>query len=101
MPRRRAMASRSITLLKALMEIIELTRLFCGEAAWQKFVLLVSENWEHFPDQEELLNAVNGDVDIAKVIAFTAFSYFGHYFISSGLRSMPFECCEFMARLPI
>jgi hypothetical protein len=52
------------------MEIIELTRLFCGEAAWQKFVLLVSENWEHFPDQEKLLNAVNGNIDIAKVIAF-------------------------------
>ncbi|MFA5983571.1 MAG: hypothetical protein WC782_06115 [Methylococcaceae bacterium] len=49
---------------------IELTKLFCGEKNWQNFVLLVSKKWEEFPDKEKLLDEVNGNEEIAKVVAF-------------------------------
>jgi hypothetical protein len=52
------------------MRIIELTSLFCGETSWQRFVSLVSKNWESFAAKEKLIEEVNGNEDIAKVIAF-------------------------------
>ncbi len=61
------------------MEIIELTHLFSGEIAWAKYVVLASRHWESFQFKEDLISQVNGDIDLAKVIAFKVGNKFNEW----------------------
>lgn len=61
------------------MEVVELTHLFCGESAWAKYVEIASRQWDSFQLKEQLVLMVNGDVDLAKVIAFKVGNKFSEW----------------------